>query len=121
MISSYWKSISALLGAVAVLLASALTDDVISMAEAVTMVGAGLAAFGAYLVPNAPGYKYAKLVIYAFISGVNVLAGYVVAGEEITNAMWVNIAIVVAAGLGVLVLPNTQEPARPATADAPPV
>lgn len=109
--SAYNKAFTALLGAVAVVLASALTDDVVTAAEFVQMTVAGLAAFAVYLTPNLPGYGAAKTVVAAALAGLNLVAGWLANGEEITNSMWVNVVIAVAVALGVFVLPNHREPA----------
>lgn len=109
--AAYNKAVAALLGAVAVVLASALTDDHVTAAEFVQMTVAGLGAFSVYLVPNAPGYALAKTWTAAALAGLNLVAGWLANNQEITNAMWVNVAIAVAVALGVFILPNSQEPA----------
>jgi hypothetical protein len=109
--SAYSKSVTALLGAVATVLASALTDDVVTSAEFVQMTVAGLTAFAVYLLPNAPGFGAVKTFVAAALAGLNLVAGWLANGEEITNAMWVNVVIAVAVALGVFVLPNDREPA----------
>jgi hypothetical protein len=109
--SAYSKSVTALLGAVATVLASALTDDVVTAAEFVQMTVAGLTAFAVYLLPNAPGFGAVKTFVAAALAGLNLVAGWLANGEEITNAMWVNVVIAVAVALGVFVLPNDREPA----------
>lgn len=112
--SAYTKAVTALLGAVAVVVASALTDDHVTSAEFVQMTVAGLTAFAVYLTPNLPGYNLAKTWTAAALAGLNLVAGWLANNEHITNAMWVNVGIAVAVTLGVFVLPNQPEPSRTA-------
>ena len=117
--SAYRKSLAALAGAVITVLAAALTDDVITSAEFAQIAVAALTAFGAYLVPNAPGAAYAKTLVAAALAGLNLLVGWLANGQDITNAMWLNVAIAVGTALGVFILPNEQEAPVPPTATSP--
>ncbi len=118
--SAYSKALAALAGAVAVTLAAATSDDVVTSAEVAQLVVTGLAAFGVYLVPNAPGYKYAKAWTAAALAGVSLLAGWLANGQDITTAMWLNVGLAVGTSLGVLIVPNDPEAAIPSTAQTPP-
>lgn len=118
--TAYSKALAALAGAVAVTLAAATSDDVVTSAEVAQLVVAALTAFGVYLVPNAPGYRYAKAWTAAALAGVSLLAGWLANGQDVTTAMWLNVAIAVGTSLGVFILPNDQEAPVPSTAQTPP-
>jgi hypothetical protein len=109
--SAYRKFLMALLGAVVITLAAAMSDDVLSSAEIAQVVLAALAPFSVYVLPNAPGYGAAKALVTAALAGVGLLAGWLEAGQEITNSMWLNLALAVGTALGVFIVPNEPEPA----------
>jgi hypothetical protein len=102
----YSKFITALLGAVIVTLAAATSDNVLSSAEIAQVALAGLGTFAVYVLPNAPGYEAAKALVSAGLAGVGLLAGWLAAGDTITNSMWLNLALAVGTALGVFVVPN---------------
>lgn len=117
--SAYRKALAALAGAALAFFATAYTDNVIEPGELAQMAFAALTAFAAYLVPNAPGFRYAKLLTSAALTGLGLLSGWVAAGETITDAMWVTLIIQVGTVLGIFVVPNDPEPAVPPTASQP--
>jgi hypothetical protein len=53
-IANYWKTVVAIVGAGVIAVQSAITDDVITSAEWVTIALALLAAAGVWQVPNKP-------------------------------------------------------------------
>jgi len=53
-LAAYWKAIVAVIGAVAVVVQSALTDGTITSAEWVTIAIAAVTAVGVYLKANKP-------------------------------------------------------------------
>lgn len=109
--SAYRKAIAALLGAVVVTLAASTTDDVLSSAEIAQVTLTALGAFGAYLLPNMPGYSTVKSLVSAAMAGLGLLAGWLAAGQEISNSMWLNFALAIGTSLGVFIVPNGPEPA----------
>jgi len=102
----YRKAISALLGAVVVTLAAATSDGGIDPAELVQLVLVATGAFAAYLLPNAPGYGAAKSVSSAITAGLTLVAGYLANGQEMTNSLWLNVALAAGVSLGVFIVPN---------------
>lgn len=117
--SAYRKALAALAGAALTFLVVAWTDNVIEPGEWVQALFLGLTAFAAYLVPNAPGYRYAKLYTSAALTGLGLLSGWLVSGQDITDAMWVTLLLQVGTVLGIFVVPNDPEPAVPPTAQQP--
>lgn len=107
---AYRKFVTALLGAVVVTLAAASSDDVITSAEVAQITLAALGTFGVYVLPNAPGYSTLKTFVAAATAGVGLLAGWLATGQEITNSMWLNLALAVGTALGVFIVPNDPEP-----------
>jgi len=107
--SMYRKAISALLGAVIVTLAAATSAGGIDQAELVQLVLVATGAFAAYLVPNAPGYSYAKSITSAITAGLSLVAGYLANGQEMTNSLWLNVALAAGVSLGVFIVPNDPE------------
>lgn len=104
--SHYRKAIAAVLGAVVVTLASATSADGITNAELVQLVLLALGAFMAYLVPNAPGYTYAKTAVEAATAGLVLLGGYLANDMAMTTSLWLNVALAVGVSLGVFIVPN---------------
>lgn len=109
----YRKAFAALAGAVVVTLAAATSDDVITAAEMVQVVMSALGAFAVYVTPNLPGHTYAKTIVSAAMAGFGLLGGYLATGEEITTAMWLNVALAVGTAAGVFLLPNKPEALPP--------
>lgn len=114
--SAYRKALAALAGAALAFFATAYTDNAIEPGELAQMAFVALTAFATYLVPNAPGFKYAKLITSAALTGIGLLSGWLASGEEITDSMWVVLVIQVGTVLGIFVTPNEPEPAVPPTA-----
>jgi len=107
---AYRKFLMALLGAVVVTLAAAMSDDVLSSAEIAQVILAGLGTFGVYVLPNAPGYSALKTLVAGATAGLGLLAGWLASGEQITDSMWLNLALAVGTALGVFIVPNDPEP-----------
>lgn len=107
---AYRKFLMAAAGAVAVALAAATSDDTLTSAEIAQTILAGLGVFSVYVLPNAPGYAFAKSLVAGGTAGLGLLTGWLAAGDKITSSMWLNFGIAVTAAMGVLILPNDPEP-----------
>ena len=82
-----------------------------------------LVGFGAtvvYIVPNLPGYMYAKTVVAAITAGLTLLAAYLTddigVDWDLTNPEKLNILLAVGTALGVFLVPNA--PAHPDAVEA---
>lgn len=107
MTSRYGKSIAAVLGAVALSIYVALTDDRISTLEWVLAGQAWLGALGVYVVPLAPQYRWGKTAVGALFAGSELLVLVLPGG--VNRQEWLGIVIVVASAAGVAGLPAVSD------------
>jgi hypothetical protein len=105
---AYAKSLTAVFGAVAVAVASAWTDNTITHPEWVMIAVAGFTAFQVYITANVglPLWDKAKAITAGALAGLGLLGGYLANGENMTNALWLNVAIAAAVAAGVFAVPN---------------
>lgn len=99
----YGKAIAATLGAVALSIYAALTDNHISTLEWILSGQAWIGAVGVYLVPLAPEYTWGKTAVGALFAGSEVLVLAVPGG--VTSHEWLGILIAVGAAAGIAGLP----------------
>lgn len=106
---AYAKAITAVVGAVAIYGASVWTDDVITLAEWVQVAVAGFTAFQVWLTANVglPLWDKAKAITAGALAALGGLAGYLAAGEHMTNSMWLNVAIAGLTAAGVFTVANS--------------
>ncbi|SES20776.1 hypothetical protein [Lentzea albida] len=102
----YWKLISALAGTVVLALQTALGDGSIDMQDVVIVSAAGLASFGAWLVPSTTALKTIKTWVFALVVGAGVL-GPVLAGG-VTPQEWMTVLVAVLTSAGVAVAPGPE-------------
>jgi hypothetical protein len=109
--SSYAKSLTAVLGAIAVAVASAWTDNQITHPEWVTIAVAGFTAFQVYVTANVglPLWNKAKAITAGALAGLGLLGGYLANGEHMNGSLWLNVAIAAATAAGVFAVPNEPE------------
>lgn len=101
---AYLKAIVSLLFAGGTLLASSLSDGVITPVEWIQIGIAGVTAFAVLMTANVPGSMAAKTIIAAVLAGLNFLVGAV--GDGMTPAEWVNFILAAAGVLAVWAVPN---------------
>lgn len=100
----YAKALVALLFAAATGLASALSDNAVTIPEWVQIGIAAVTAFNVLMTSNVPGSTYAKTAVAAVLAGLNFLVGAVTDG--MTTAEWINFALAVGAVVFVWAVPN---------------
>lgn len=112
---AYSKAVVAVVGAVAAAIASYWTDSVITNPEWVQIAVAGFTAFEVFLVGNLgiPIWNASKFITALALGGLNMLAGYLANGQEMSGPLWLNVAIAAAVAAGVW-------GAQPAPIHAPP-
>ena len=98
------KLLFALAGTLALGLQGALTDNVMTVEEWVTVGAALLAAVGTWLVPNTPALNAAKTWVNALVLGAGVLVPLLTGGVSGHEAWTVVIAVLTTAG--VYAVPN---------------
>jgi hypothetical protein len=106
--SAYSKALTAVVGAVVMAVASAMTDDTISHPEWVMIAVAGFTAFQVFVTANVglPLWNYSKSITAGALAGLGLLGGYLANGEHMSNALWLNVAIAAAVAAGVFAVPN---------------
>jgi len=118
-VTSYLKALAAFLGAALVALISAQTDNAVSPGEIAQIALVGFGATVVYIVPNLPGYTYAKTAVAALTAGLTLLAAYLTddigVDWDLTNPEKLNILLAVGTALGVFLVPNS--PAHPEAID----
>lgn len=102
----YAKSLLYVLLAVAGVLVTALTDNVVTTPELVNVGIIGVGAVGVYVVPNAPEgtARFLKTAVAFVAAALVALASFLTDG--ITASEWLQIAIAAFAGIGVYIIPN---------------
>lgn len=108
-----YKALVYLLGAAAVLLVS-IIDDGITDPEWSTFILGLSGALVVWMTTNLPSYRKLKEVSAIVMTGANILVAYLF-GSGISNSEWVNLGILIAATLGVIVVPNPVDSRSPAT------
>lgn len=106
----YAKSLLYVLLAIAGVLVTALTDNIVTTPELVNVGIIGVGAVGVYVVPNAPegAARFLKTAVAFVAAALVALASFLTDG--ITTAEWLQIAVAAFAGIGVYIIPN--EPTR---------
>lgn len=107
----YAKSLLYVLLAIAGVLVTALTDNVVTTPELVNVGIIGVGAVGVYVVPNAPegAARFLKTAVAFVAAALVALASFL--SDGITPAEWLHIAVAAFAGIGVYIIPN--EPTLP--------
>ena len=100
----YAKALVAVLGAVLMAVAAAMTDGRIGSDEWVQIAIAGATAASVWTAANVPSLPYAKTVIAVVLAVLNLLVAYI--SDGLTPAEWVNLAIAALTAAGVYVVPN---------------
>jgi hypothetical protein len=123
--SRYGKAIAATLGAVAMSIYVALTDNHITTLEWILAGQAWIGALGVYVVPLAPQYRYGKTAVGALFAGSEALVLAVPGGVD--GHEWLGILTVIGAAAGIAGLParsdngvSSGSPARRPDAGPPP-
>lgn len=106
--SMYAKAIVAIFMAALAVVLTALSDDVITLAEWVGVALAIVSAVGVYLLPNLPHgvQQYSKMLIAILFAALQALAPLVLEGT-ITRTGYILIALAVLNAVGVGIVPNT--------------
>lgn len=111
--SRYTKAVVAIIAAVLVVFGAAITDDVVTTLEAVNIAVALVTAIGVYLVPNLPAGPGAYLKAIVAFLGAGGAALVTVLGSgglaDVHPSAWVTVFLAALGGVGVYVLPNTDE------------
>lgn len=104
----YSKALTAVIGAVVMAIAAAMTDDAITHPEWVQIAIAGFGAMSVFITANVdlPLWDKAKAITAGALAGLGLLGGYLANGEHLNNALWLNVAIAAAVAAGVFVVPN---------------
>lgn len=102
----YAKSLLYVLLAIAGVLVTALTDNVVTISELVNIAIIGVGAVGVYVTPNAPEgvARFLKTGVAFTAAALVALSSFLTDG--ITAAEWMQIAIAAFAGIGVYIIPN---------------
>lgn len=102
----YAKSLLYVLLAIAGVLVTALTDNVVTTAELVNVGIIGVGAVGIYVVPNAPegAARFMKTGVAFVAAALVALASFL--SDGITTSEWLQIAVAAFAGIGVYIIPN---------------
>lgn len=110
----YAKSIAAVVGAIAMAIAAAWTDSKITDAEWVMIAVAGWTAFQVFVTANLdlPLWDRAKDITAGALAGLGALGGYLANGQEMTGALWLNVAIAALTAAGVFA--SRSAPVHPA-------
>ena len=89
-------------------LATALTDNTMSIKEVLNLAIMVIGAVGVYAVPNMPeGWRsYSKTIIAAVTAGLVALLSFISGG--VTAAEWMQVIVAAFAGVGVFITPNEQ-------------
>jgi hypothetical protein len=99
----YSKAFGAVVGAVAVAVASAWTDSTITDPEWVMVAVSGWTAFHVFITANLdlPLWDKAKAVTAGALAGLGGLGGYLANGQVMSGALWLNVIIATATAAGV--------------------
>jgi hypothetical protein len=100
----YLKALVALLFAAATLLASSLSDGVVTVPEWIQIAIAGVTAFNVLMTKNVPGSMLAKTIVASVLAGLSFLVGAVTDG--MTTAEWINFVLAALGALAVWAVPN---------------
>lgn len=102
----YAKSLLYVLLAVAGVLVTALTDNIVTTPELVNVGIIGVGAVGIYVVPNAPegAARFMKTAVAFVAAALVALSSFL--SDGITPSEWLQIAIAAFAGIGVYIIPN---------------
>jgi hypothetical protein len=100
----YLKLLAALGGAVAVWVASAITDGHIDTGEKIQLGVQITTVAGVWMVAEFPGFTYGKTLIAAVLLLLNGILSDLTGG--VSTAEWVNLAIAFFTALGVFVAPQ---------------
>jgi hypothetical protein len=101
---AYLKAVVSLLFAAATLLASSLSDGVVTPVEWIQVAIGGVTAFSVLMTANVPGAMAAKTVIAAALAGLTFLVGAI--GDGMTPAEWINLVLAAGGVLAVWATPN---------------
>jgi hypothetical protein len=100
----YAKALTALVIAALTALASALTDDSLTSAEAIQVAIAVTTAAGVWVAANVASLPHAKTVIAGILAALNLAVTYITDG--ISGAEWVNLALALIGVFAVWAIPN---------------
>ena len=105
---AYSKAATAVIGAIAVAVASAWTDSTITNPEWVTIAVAGWTAFHVFVTGNVglPFWDKGKAATAAALAGLGALGGYLANGQEMSGPLWLNVFIAAFTAAGVFAVPN---------------
>lgn len=107
-IREHGRAVVALLAALFVALAAALTDNQITWDEAVMIAIAVANALVVYVAPNYPGATWVKTAAAAILAGLQAVQGYLSGG--LTPAELVLVGVAVLGVLAVAVAPSLSDP-----------
>lgn len=112
--SSWAKAIVAAIGAGIMVLASSITDDIVTNPEKVQIAVAAVTSISVWLTANlgVPYWNASKTIVAGLLAGLNAVAGYLANADTLTNAMWLNVLISVGVAVGVWVFPNSPSTAK---------
>jgi hypothetical protein len=103
--SGYAKAVFAVLGAVLVVVSSALTDNIVNLDERVAIAVALVNAVTTYVIPNLSSgvARHAKSIAAGLLAVLAGLTGWMVDG--MSYADWVNLVIAFATAAGIFLAP----------------
>ncbi|MEU4016169.1 hypothetical protein AB0E56_13000 [Microbacterium sp. NPDC028030] len=106
----YAKSLLYVLLAIAGVLVTALTDNIVTTSELVNVGIVGVGAVGVYVVPNSPEgvARFLKTAVAFVAAALVALSSFLTDG--ITTSEWLQIAVAAFAGIGVYIIPNEAVP-----------
>jgi hypothetical protein len=114
-IGAYAKSIVSILAAALAILATALTDGVVTSAEYVNIGIATITAVGVFLMPNLPdrhrGYTKALVAfggaaLAALLTALGANYGFL----DVNPSDWITVLLAGLGAIGITILPNSPEP-----------
>jgi hypothetical protein len=114
-IGAYAKSIVSILAAALAILATALTDGVVTSAEYVNIGIATLTAVGVFLVPNLPDKArgYTKSIVAfggAALAALITILGASYGFLDVTASDWITVLLAGLGAIGVAIIPNAPAP-----------
>jgi hypothetical protein len=109
-IGAYAKAIASIIVAAVTVLATALTDNLVTQDEVVTVGIAGVTAVGVYLVPNLESTSiggYLKGIV-AFLGAALVALQSAMTDGGVATSEWLMILVMGLGAVGVVIVPNQE-------------
>ena len=117
-LKQYLPALGSVVVVLATVLAGALTDNRVTMPEAVVIAVATVNAVATYVVPNTTQWPWLKVVVTAVLSAFNALQGYL--SDGLTANEWLLVLVAGVGATGVVAATNRMAPLHRDLDEAPP-